>query len=369
MIIKLIHRSLSVLASLSVVVAEPPTFKEGEITLSITEAKRVTNLRYQKKDSSLRIDRPGRHIPSPPINFLDLNTGRLRILRPHNATWSEIPAEHLKPVKSSPMPQPPPGIGPGANPTAPGTPGNLPPRSKQPQGPLAPKNTGPFPGSGPQLSEGIGPQPNKNTPSTPSNTIGPNLPGVPDIPKSQLPDGIKLPSGIGPESGISSPGLPGMPGGGAFLPPSMPDFASIDKQSMTLTPHQEQRSFHGYLCTRHTLDIPREGIMTLWLTSEADLPPFFPLMYESPYHWGRMAKEHQWTALIREKKLFPMLAILHAEADRQAPGEENKPGDKRPEPESGPELKRWEVTSITPKSINDGQGQLFKIPNEFYRIH
>jgi hypothetical protein len=40
---------LALVACLSIAVADTPTFKEGEITLSIKEGERTTTLRYQIK--------------------------------------------------------------------------------------------------------------------------------------------------------------------------------------------------------------------------------------------------------------------------------------------------------------------------------
>ena len=341
--------------------AAPPAFKEGTITLDIKEGKQVSTLLYQKKGNTLRIDVPGRHIPAKPINFIDLTSGTLRILRPHNATWVEVPAALLKPRDTSAFPKPPMPTGIGAHPGAPGTAGKV-PRS-QPSTPPA------------------------QNPPRPAQV--PVIPKMPTIPKPKLPDGVQLPAGIGPRNSNTPqaptpgqvpgqipgqvphmPTMPRSPQGG--MPPMMPMGMGGNTQKMELKAHKETRTLHGYLCQKYTLSIPRRGVMTLWLSDAKDLPPFHLLSYSAPRKHGRMEWRQQWPAILREKNLFPFLAILRSQPPRKAhnPQEPTPTQEeaKNTPPAQGHEITRWEVTHITPKTIDDPDGTLFKIPTNFHKM-
>lgn len=142
----------------------------------------------------------------------------------------------------------------------------------------------------------------------------------------------------------------------------------MGKQAMTLTTHKETRSIHGYPCIRHTLTIPREGVITLWLTEAADLPPFHTLMYETPLQRGRMEWQHKWTALLREKQLFPLLAVLRDNSTLENNPTDQDDQENKTSPAPRKEIMRWEITSITAKTIEDKEGRLFKIPAEFHKM-
>jgi hypothetical protein len=346
------HIFLTFLVSLSFTAAAMPSFKEGEITLTIKQGKRVDTLLYQKKGNNLRIHDPGKHIPAKPVNYIDLKTGVVRILLPHNSTWTEVPAARLKPRKASAFPEPPKPIGIEARPAPLGTPGKLhTPKKDQPQKIQDPQK--------------------------------PVIPKMPEMPKPALPDGSPLPAGIGPQpdsgKGNQAPtvpttpqipvmpqGMPEMPGGN--MPEMMP---GINQQEMKLTAEKETRTLHGYLCKKHTLTIPGEGVMTLWLSDSKDLPPFHTLMYEAPHTRGRIEWRQQWTALLREKHLFPMLTILHPEPERRRErGDEktNEPDEKPATPKPQPEIARWEITAISSKTIKDKEGKLFKVPETAHKM-
>ncbi len=354
----------------------PPTFDEGEITLRIKSGRRESTLRYLKKGSQLRIDKPGRHIPAPAVNLVDLRTGIVTLLRPHNGTWTAVPAERLRPGKVSAFPPPPKHPGIGAHPAPPGTPGRLQPTTTAAPTPAAdavrpglPKPPFELPGLPPgvKLPPGIGPQPDGDSPK------GPGFPKFPDLPAD-------LPPGIGPRStGVGGgrgnrpeiPNLPGIPAGvtGGFadgipgLSPPVPSFPAFpamppmmpgEDRKMTLTPGKEKRVLHGYPCRQFTLTIPGEGVMTLWLSEAEDLPPFYPLMHEAPRRQGRIEWRRQWPALLREKHLFPLLAILRSKSERDG--------------EQGEVFMRMEVTDITPGEITDADGTTFKVPDEFHKM-
>lgn len=311
--------------------AEPKPFTEGEIRLRIISGRQETELRYRLKDGQLRIDRPGEIIPAPPVNLLDLATGTLRILRPHNSTWLEVPADALRPARPAPPhagPTPPAGIGP------PRGPGISPPRHRP--------------------DDLSGPPPGDSGPSKPQ--IGPSVPRVspiPEIPGHQpapaLP--MDLPPGIGPlfGGGVGGtvrappiPPIPGIPGGVIPLPGMFHD------GPLELKRTGEKRILHGYECVKYTIAIPREGEMTLWLAGPGLFPPLHFLRAEVSRPQHRPDWDERIAALLREESLFPLLAELKGEG--------------------GNELARWEVIRMEPGDVEDPDSRLFKVPDPFTEL-
>lgn len=115
---------------------------------------------------------------------------------------------------------------------------------------------------------------------------------------------------------------------------------------MELRATKETRVIHGYKCTMHTLSIPLEGEMSLWLPAPGQLPPFHLLLEDVPRQQGRPDLLQQVPALLREKDLFPLLAELKGE--------------------DGGEMFRWEVTRILPGKVEDAD--LFEVPASFHPL-
>ena len=68
----------------------PVPFSEGRLTFEITSGSRTETHLYQLKGNQLRITRPGNHIPTPLLNLVDLETGRVTVLFPQNGTARTI---------------------------------------------------------------------------------------------------------------------------------------------------------------------------------------------------------------------------------------------------------------------------------------
>jgi hypothetical protein len=266
--------------------AEPKPFTNGEIRLRVISGPQETEFRYLLRDGTMRIDHPGEIIPAPPVNLLDLASGNLTILHPHNGTWQRVPAAKLRPrqLGTSGLPDIGPRQAPGITP--PGEAGHVPVVAAVPASP--------------------GPRP-------------PDFPRpMPAIPPS---DAFPVPSALSQELAIP--------------------FGRVPPMELKATP--EQREIHGYPCTRHTLAIPREGVMSLWLAGPGLFPPFHLLeadLPDLPRSHDELAKV---PALLRERDLFPLLAEL-------------KGGDRSP-------ILHWKVTAITPSTGVDAS--LFLVPGGF----
>lgn len=162
-------------------------------------------------------------------------------------------------------------------------------------------------------------------------------------------------------------GMPQMPQAMAFTPPAMPAMGGMGEGKMALTAHPEEtRTLHGYPCVKHTLNIPRQGVMTLWLSDADDLPPFHTLAYEAPRAAGGTDWQQRWPALLREANRFPLLAIFRTAPEK---GHSDRKDDAEASPPSlGEEIMRWEVTAITAVTVDDKEEKLFKIPAEFHKM-
>lgn len=323
-------------------------FHEGSLSLMVKRGESEQSLLYTRKGHQLRIEYPGKHIPAKPYNLIDLESGDLTIVRPLNSTWAQIPAEQLTLPPPSTFPQPPSvPAGIGARPGPPGAPGTPP---MTPEGPPSSAS-------------------DRRTPLPPSGVSAPRIPSV------TLPDGSPLPGGIGPRPGTGTssgragdnptptPHLPKIDPPAARIPNHMPAIpggvpAGIpmfhrNSQKPELTETKETRTIHGYQCQRHVMMLPAVGEMTLWLTDANDLPPFHLPIHQAPRTTGRVTWMDQWPAILREQELFPMLAILRLATE----------GDTEKE---GPEIARWQVTHISIHPVDDQQGALFMVPENFH---
>ena len=107
----------------------------------------------------------------------------------------------------------------------------------------------------------------------------------------------------------------------------------------------EKTNLLGYVCTRYELK-QRGEVMEIWATDR--LLPFQPWLANQPPRFGPRMIEEQWGELLKQQKLFPLLAILRFE--------------------NGPERLRFEVKAITPERIEDHDGKLFQPPPDYHEI-
>jgi len=282
-------------------------FTEGELTMRISHRSEYSQThRYQLKNSQLLIYRPGEIIPAPSLNLIDLNTGLVKIIYPHNGTWREYSSNQESTSTAFP--------------------------------------------SLPKFPSGIFPNISPPTIPTPPFNIGPGMPGSP-------PSGLELGSAPpSPQPGIPPiPVLSNFPASAFAAIPSMPG----TNEPPTLTKAGATRMIHGYDCQRYTLEIPQEGTLTLWLTDS--LPPFHILISHPPAKQHRTQWRDHWPSLLREKKLFPLLAILRPtqEEDREANGSAQSQDQ---------EISRWEITQISPKIFVDQELAAFTVPADFHRL-
>ena len=348
-------RLLSIILFGSVAGVTAAEFKEGTFTLAIKRGELEQTVLYTRKGEQLRLEYPGKHIPAKPSNLIDTRSGEVKIVRPLNSTWTLVPAKRLAVRKPSAFPEPPaPPAGTGARPGPAGVPGT-------PPAPINPD----IPATPPQ-------------PAAPQSPAG--APAIPEMPTPTLPDGSPLPNGIGPQPGAGSartvpgvnPGQPAVPGGlpiglPAGIPTDMPMMPG-QTEEMKLSAGKESKTIHGYLCQRYVMTLPGEGEMTLWLSDAADLPPFHLPLHEAPRARGRVDWLVQWPAVLRERKLFPMLAILRVAPEQAAkPTEADTPATKIPL-KQGREIARWEITDISAKPISDQESSLFAIPLNYHQM-
>ena len=304
--------------SLAVSAAEISPFVEGELSLTITSGQREEIHLYRVKGDQLRIDRPGEIIPSPPVNIIDLKSGLVTILHPHNGTSSSYTPSDAFPEADTPglplgMPQLPPGIGPQSS-------------AKPAPEPEKPARIGPDPSKLPGVTEMRATSETPDIPELPDAGSQPNLP--PQIQQTSI---------------LSPPPMPAMPpmlGGPATAP-------------FALKATGETQEIHGYPCSKHTMELHREGTLTLWLTKQEHLFPFHTLSYEGPNRFGRQEWQDQVSSLLHKEKLFPLLLTLT----------ESQKND-----EPAAELARWEVTAIKPTTLQPSEEDLFLVPASYQSI-
>ena len=292
--------------------------KVTEVRMMMQDGGMKQEIQYRYTKEQLRIDRVGKIIPSPPINLIDLKTKMLRIIHPHNGTWEEGALEQkVKKANGFPeMPNLPPGIGPKATPPRPVPTHGLPPA------PVAPPK---------------------------------GFPKMPNVPA--MPEGIPTnrPAGIGPGAAPKSvPGIPtmpaGMPAAGGMMPQGMPAFPMPSmmqiQKPLKLIALNQTNTVCGVVCQQYKLELPRMGSLTLWLSDDPSLPPFYPLRYNVPDRRIHSEWNEKVGELLRKEKKFPLLLELRG---------------------SGKDLLvQWKVLSIKPNQ-KQKDPQLFNVPKGLYK--
>lgn len=230
----------------------PASAFEGRITAVLTRGGEAQTLVYTVGTNDLRIERGESDRPYA-RNLINLDTGAITILFPHNRSFIRL--------KSSPA-------APGAFPNAAdmNTPRPLP----------APMAVPPDPAT---MRAG------------PTNT--PSIPPPPSMPQ--------MSAGIGPQAGVA-PGAPSMP--------TMPMMPAMPMEPTELKATDQTTNLLGYGCTRYELK-QRGEVMEIWATDK--LLPFQPYLQNQPHRFGPRLIEEHWEELLKAKKMFPLLAILKFE--------------------------------------------------------
>jgi hypothetical protein len=228
---------------------------EGRLTVESTQGGQVTALLYTVGSNALRIEVTGSDRPNP-VDVLDLKTGALTLLFPHNRSFVR-----LKPAAAENPSAPPPGFGAMPVPMPPGAapPGAVP--AVPPGAPAPPPGFPPMPAPGPGLPPGVGPS-------------------------------AQSAAGFGP--GIV-PAMPMMPMPGEML---------------ELKATGEKTNLLGFACEKFELT-QRGERMEIWATQ--GLLPFQNYLRSQPPRFGPRMIEEQWAGVLAAKRLFPLRASLRFE--------------------------------------------------------
>ena len=234
---------------------------EGTVKATLLRAGTPpTEFLFTRKDNQLRIEDAATNKPEP-VNLVDLASGKLTIIFPHNSTFVQV--------------------GPTKTPAPPGAPPPPPPNFPTPPNiPAAPIGAGPGPAIPPP----------------------PGFPSPPPMPA--------VPFGGSPNGAGGSPALP-MP----MMPPmpAMPGASGASELKKT----DKTRTIQGMECTRHTLS-DRGQNFEIWAVSDSALFPFRLLQRDyHPRRFGPPMIEEQWVELLQKKTLFPLEATLRSEPGGQ----------------------------------------------------
>jgi hypothetical protein len=183
--------------------------------------------------------------------------------------------------------------------------------------------------TGPRLPAGIGMQ-NHPEPA-PAAGIGPtNLPGAPTLPAMPRPPGMP-PRGSLPVSATSAG------------PGAMP-MGPHGEETLELTPTGVRTNLLGFACEQFTLK-ERDHTMEIWAT--AALMPFQDYVRRQQPRFGHRMLEERWGEMLKEKKLFPLLAVMRHQ--------------------HGEEIFRFEVNTITAEKVSY-EKSLFEPPPGYQEI-
>src|SRR6185437_1507024 len=102
----------------------------------------------------------------------------------------------------------------------------------------------------------------------------------------------------------------------------------------------------GFTCSRYELK-SRGEVMEIWATPQ--LFPYRAYLENQPHRFRMRNLNERWGAILAEKKLFPLLAVLRFE--------------------NGPERMRFEVKSITVEKVKkEDEPKLFAPPSDYHEI-
>ena len=271
---------------------------EGRVEAVLVHGTESTAMLYTVGATQLRIEVTGSTAPNP-VDILDLKSGALTLLFPHNRSFVR-----LKPAKEE-----------AAMPGVPGMP--LPPGC---------------------LPPGIGPQTN----AAPGTAIAPQVP-LKIGPPAGAPAMPAMPPGIGPQSSPSAAGMPAAIPGMPPMPPLPAAMGMMDKPE--LKPTGKQEKILGYACEQYEVK-QRGETLEIWTTNQ--LFPYERYVRNQPHRFGPRMIEKLWPKLAKDKKLFPLRAIL-----RQG---------------NGTERFRFEVKAVKPGELKTDDSKLFEVPAGYVEI-
>ena len=278
---------------------------EGRINVVMARGGQSEGLLYTVGTNFLRVEMTATNWPNP-VDILNRNSGELTILFPNNRSFV-----HLKPVAEASS-QMPPGF-----PAMPAMPPGVGPQTQPPPSP--PSNIGPT-----------------NLPGMPEMPAMPNMPAPPSVPN--------MPAGVGPQSAPGSPAMPAMPGMAGGMP-AMPMMPPMMMEKMELKDTGQKTNLFGFVCEK--FEIKQRGeTMEIWATDQ--LLPFQPYLQNQPHRFGPQMIEETWGALVKAKKLFPLLATLKFD--------------------NGAERYRFEVQSVKPAKLTEKDTEKFQVPPEYVQI-
>lgn len=290
----------------AVSILRPVSAFEGRITATVTRGGDAHNLVYTVGTNFLRIERLETDRPYA-CDIVNLQSGELTLLFPNNRSFVRLkPAAEGDPAgKAVPAGGIPPGIGAGWSPgsasvAAPG----------MPQRPAMP-----------QMAAVPGIPPSVGRQSAPGAPAMPQMPRMPQMP--QMP-----------------PGAPAMP-----AMPAMPMMPMMPMQQAELKATSQTTNLLGFLCAGYELK-QRGETMEIWATDQ--LLPFQPYVENQPHRFGPQMLEEQWAGMLKDKKLFPVLATLKTQ--------------------SGMERYRFEIKTITPDKLEPENMKLFLPPPDYQEI-
>jgi Domain of unknown function (DUF4412) len=174
--------------------------------------------------------------------------------------------------------------------------------------------------------------------------VGPaNFTAMPAMPnRPALPAG--LPPGVGPQAQSATP--PGVPATANMAAMGrMRMMGGMPAEKMELNATGEKTNLLGFACEKFVIK-QRGETMAIWATDQ--LPPFENYVRNQPSRSGPQMIQEQWPGMLKARHLFPLLATLKFD--------------------SGAELSRFEVKSITPEEITDADGNLFQPPPGYQEI-
>ena len=173
----------------------------------------------------------------------------------------------------------------------------------------------------------------------------PMTPNVPQAPAA-------MPASVGPTNlpGATPPmppmpNMPAPPAGAPGMSMGMPMMPPMPMERIDLAEIGDITNILGYRCVHYKME-QRGETMDIWATDQ--LLPFQAYLQNQPLRRGLGRIEEQWSGLLKDKKLFPLLGSL-----------------KFP---NGVETLHFEVTEIKPEEIKDQDGSLSHAPADYYQI-
>jgi hypothetical protein len=146
-------------------------------------------------------------------------------------------------------------------------------------------------------------------------------------------------------AGVGREARPTAPGQRAFPRPQMSSMPTPMMDKMELTATGDKTNLLGLVCEKFQIK-QRGETMEIWATDQ--LFPFQPYVQNQPHHFAPRMIEEQWGDLLKEKKLFPLLAILKFD--------------------NGAERFRFEVKSVRPQKLTKDDMKLFQPPDGYFEI-